>query len=65
MNVGTSVTLGNLGGFLGFPFFVISCWIKLKQEESLMTKHFEENYTDYKKRVKSFDSLPAVNLLTG
>jgi protein-S-isoprenylcysteine O-methyltransferase Ste14 len=53
MFLGTAITIGNLGGFLGFPVLFISCWIKLKQEETLMIKHFKERYIDYKKRVKA------------
>jgi len=53
MFLGTAITIGNVGGFLGFPVLFISCWIKLKQEEALMIKHFKEGYMDYKKRVKA------------
>jgi protein-S-isoprenylcysteine O-methyltransferase Ste14 len=53
MFLGTAVESGTLGGLIGFPFFFIGCWIKLKQEESLMTKHFGEEYTRYTTKVKA------------
>jgi protein-S-isoprenylcysteine O-methyltransferase Ste14 len=53
MFLGTAVEAGTLGGLIGFPFFFIGCWIKLKQEESLMTKHFGQEYTRYTTKVKA------------
>lgn len=53
MFLGTAITVGNLGGLLGFPFLFVSCWIKLKQEEALMVRHFEDAYRAYKARVKA------------
>lgn len=53
MFLGTAVTFGNLGGFLGFPILALSFWIKLKQEEALMISHFGEAYTAYRVRVKA------------
>ena len=53
MFLGTVIEAGTLGSLIGFPLFFIGCWIKLKQEESLMTKHFGEEYTRYKIKVKA------------
>jgi protein-S-isoprenylcysteine O-methyltransferase Ste14 len=53
MYLGTAMFLGTLGGFIGLPLFFLGCWIKLQQEESLMMKHFSEQYTEYRKRVKA------------
>ena len=51
--LGTAVALGTLGGFIGFPLFFIGSWIKLKQEEDVMLRHFREDYIEYQKRVKA------------
>jgi protein-S-isoprenylcysteine O-methyltransferase Ste14 len=53
MFLGTVIEAGTLGGLFGFPFLFIGCWIKLKQEESMMTKHFGEAYIRYKTKVKA------------
>lgn len=53
MFLGTAVEAGTLGGLIGFPVFFIGCWIKLKQEESLMTRHFGQEYTRYTTKVKA------------
>jgi protein-S-isoprenylcysteine O-methyltransferase Ste14 len=50
---GTAIAIGNLGGFLGFPVLFISFWIKLNQEETLLIRHFKEEYLNYKKKVKA------------
>jgi protein-S-isoprenylcysteine O-methyltransferase Ste14 len=50
---GTAIAIGNLGGFLGFPVLFISFWIKLHQEETLLIRHFKEEYLNYKKKVKA------------
>jgi protein-S-isoprenylcysteine O-methyltransferase Ste14 len=44
--------------WLGFIIIGIGLWIKLKQEESVMLKHFPE-YSDYRKQVKAL--VPFVN----
>jgi protein-S-isoprenylcysteine O-methyltransferase Ste14 len=53
MFTGMAITVGSVGGLLGIPALLISCWIKLKQEEALMIKHFPEVYPGYKQRVKA------------
>jgi protein-S-isoprenylcysteine O-methyltransferase Ste14 len=53
MFLGTAIIIGNLGGFIGFPVFFISCWIKMKQEEILMIEHFGEEYPEYMTRTKA------------
>lgn len=53
MFLGTVIIFGTLGGFLGFPFLFVGCWIKLKQEESLLTEHFGKDYAEYTTRVKA------------
>ncbi len=53
MFLGTAIVIGTLGGLLGFPLLFLSFWIKLRQEESLMTEHFGELYSAYMARVKA------------
>ena len=52
MFLGTAVVVGTLGGLLGFPFLLIGCWIKLRQEESLLLDYFGR-VSDYMTRVKA------------
>ena len=53
MFLGTALALGTVGGFVGLAVFFLSFWIKLQQEEALMTEHFGDQYRDYKKRVRA------------
>ena len=53
MFLGTAVVAGTLGALIGFPVLFIGCWIKLKREEAMMTKHFGEEYLRYTTRVKA------------
>ena len=53
MALGTAIVVGTLGVILGVPLLFISCWIKLKQEESLLIGHFGEEYPEYMTRVKA------------
>jgi protein-S-isoprenylcysteine O-methyltransferase Ste14 len=53
MFLGTALAIGTAGGFVGLALFFLSFWIKLRQEEALMTEHFGDQYRDYKKRVKA------------
>jgi isoprenylcysteine carboxyl methyltransferase (ICMT) family protein YpbQ len=51
--LGTAIAIGTIGGFIGFPLLFISCWIKLKQEEDVMIRHFKGTYLEYQKSVKA------------
>jgi protein-S-isoprenylcysteine O-methyltransferase Ste14 len=53
MGLGTAIASGLLVAFVGFLFFFIGFWIKLKQEESLLITHFPDDYPAYKSRVKA------------
>ena len=53
MSVGLALDFGRLGCWLGILAWVIGFWIKLKQEESLMMKHFPNEYPDYCRQVKA------------
>jgi protein-S-isoprenylcysteine O-methyltransferase Ste14 len=50
---GTALAAGRIGGLIGLVILFIGLWIKLKQEERLMIKHFGKKYIDYKKRTKA------------
>ena len=51
--LGTAIAIGTIGGFIGFPLLFISCWIKLKQEEDVMIRHFQSPCLEYQKSVKA------------
>lgn len=48
----TSIALGTVGGFAGLPFVLVSCLVKLRQEEAFMARQFPDQYSDYKKRTR-------------
>jgi protein-S-isoprenylcysteine O-methyltransferase Ste14 len=51
--LGTVVAQGQLHRWIGFAIMFAGFWIKLRQEESLMVRHFPGDYTSYRKRVKA------------
>ena len=53
MCFGTAIEIGRLGGWLALPLVMFAFWIKLKQEEALMLRHFPDEYPDYQKQVKA------------
>ena len=53
MGLGTAVESGLLASFVGLLLFFIGFWIKLKQEESLLLRHFPDEYPGYKTRAKA------------
>jgi len=53
MFLGTALSLGTLGAFIGFLIILVGVLFKLKEEEALMTEHFAEEYIPYKKRTKT------------
>jgi protein-S-isoprenylcysteine O-methyltransferase Ste14 len=53
MCLGTAIAGGQLHTWLGFVFMCVGLGIKLKQEESLMQRHFPGDYPSYRKRVKA------------
>jgi len=53
MCLGTAVAVGQLHSWLGFVLLGVGFWIKLKQEESLMLRHFPDEYPAYQKQVKA------------
>jgi protein-S-isoprenylcysteine O-methyltransferase Ste14 len=53
MALGTAINAGRLRCWLGIVVVGIGFWIKLKQEERLMLRHFPEQYPAYQKQVKA------------
>jgi protein-S-isoprenylcysteine O-methyltransferase Ste14 len=53
MGLGTAI---NYGRAIGFALFLSLCgafWWKARQEEQIMSSHFPEDYSEYKKRVRA------------
>lgn len=50
---GTVINLGNISGLAALIVCVLGTWWKLRQEETLLKKHFPDTYPDYKSRTKA------------
>ena len=53
MFLATALAIGQLGALVGFVLCFASFWIKLRQEEALMMRHFPNEYPAYRARVKA------------
>ena len=53
MVVGTAMRIGQLRGVVSLALVTIGFWIKLRQEERLMMRHFPEAYPVYRREVKA------------
>lgn len=53
MCIGKAMVQGRLIAWIGVALMATGFWIKLKQEEALMRRHFPEEYPGYCKRVKA------------
>jgi protein-S-isoprenylcysteine O-methyltransferase Ste14 len=53
MCLGSAIEIGKLRCFLSLLVVGLGFWIKLKQEESLMLRHFPDEYPAYQKQVKA------------
>jgi len=53
MCLGTAIEIGRLRSWLALPLMMVALWIKLKQEEALMLRHFADEYPAYQKQVKA------------
>jgi protein-S-isoprenylcysteine O-methyltransferase Ste14 len=53
MALGTALDFGQLRCWLAVPVMAVAFWIKLKQEEKLLLRHFPEEYPIYKRQVKA------------
>lgn len=56
MALGTAFAQARVGAFIGLLLIFIGFWIKLGQEERLLTRHFPDQYPAYKSRVKALIS---------
>jgi protein-S-isoprenylcysteine O-methyltransferase Ste14 len=53
MFLGAAIEIGRLRCFLGIAVVLIGFWIKLKQEERLLLRHFPDAYPAYQKQAKA------------
>jgi protein-S-isoprenylcysteine O-methyltransferase Ste14 len=53
MILGTLIAEPHRGALVGFLLIAAGFYIKLRLEEALLLRHFGEQYTDYKSRVKA------------
>jgi protein-S-isoprenylcysteine O-methyltransferase Ste14 len=53
MGLGTALDIGEFHCWLALPFMAAAFWIKLKQEEKLLLRHFPQEYPIYKRQVKA------------
>ena len=53
MFLGTVIAANRAAGFAALVFCFVGFWIKLKQEEKLMLRHFSNEYPAYQARVKA------------
>ncbi|HEY7256636.1 MAG TPA: isoprenylcysteine carboxylmethyltransferase family protein [Solirubrobacterales bacterium] len=53
MVLGSVLATGTLGALLGLPLIGLGIWLKLRQEEELMTAHFPAEYPSYRAQVRA------------
>ncbi len=53
MVLGTALAIGTLGALIGLPLILLGVWLKLRQEEALMTEHFPAEYSAYRSEVSA------------
>jgi len=53
MCLGTAMDIGQLRTWLALVVMFVGFWIKLKQEETLLLRHFPDAYPAYRKDVKA------------
>ena len=53
MCLGSALAVDRLGSWLGLPLLFAGFWIKLRQEEVLLTRHYPAEYPAYMARVKA------------
>ena len=53
MCLGTAVEIGRLRCWVALPLMFLAFWVKLKQEERLLLRHFPDAYPAYRKQVKA------------
>lgn len=52
MFLGSALVLGTRAAFIGFVLTLLSCWLKLRQEDAVMRKQFPDAYPAYQTRTK-------------
>jgi protein-S-isoprenylcysteine O-methyltransferase Ste14 len=52
MILGTAVLAGHVGGFIALTICFCGFWVKLRQEEALLTKYLP-GYSEYMRRIKA------------
>jgi protein-S-isoprenylcysteine O-methyltransferase Ste14 len=50
--LGLAIFIASAGAWIGMALIVLSCWIKLRQEEALMLRQFPADYPAYMARTK-------------
>jgi protein-S-isoprenylcysteine O-methyltransferase Ste14 len=58
-----ALDVGKIGGLIGFAVLLIGVFLRIKQEEDLLIKHFKEKYILYKNKTKAL--LPYIIALSG
>ncbi len=53
MLLGTALTIGTLGGLVGLLLIGAGTWLKMGQEEALMSERFPAEYAAYRSQVKA------------
>ena len=53
MLLGTALSIGTLGALLGLPLIGAGMWLKMGQEEALMSEYFPDEYAAYRSQVKA------------
>jgi protein-S-isoprenylcysteine O-methyltransferase Ste14 len=53
MCLGTAIDIGQVRGWLGLVLVFSGFWVKLRQEETLLLRHFPDTYPAYRKEVKA------------
>lgn len=53
MCLGTAIAAARLSAWLGLVLLFAGFWLKLRQEETLLTRHFPDEYPAYRARVKA------------
>jgi protein-S-isoprenylcysteine O-methyltransferase Ste14 len=53
MILGSVLATGTLGALVGLPLIGLGVWLKLRQEERLMSEHFPAEYPAYMSQVSA------------
>lgn len=51
--LGTAIVNGSLHAMFALPFFILSYWLKIRTEETLLTSLFGRDYLQYRQQVKA------------